>query len=130
MKLYYDPITVNCRKIGAGLDRIGAEYEEERLDYVAGDHKLPANTFFETVQLARRWTGPTALEAGIVQQIASAENLLDVARARAEELSPLAANRRVFSAQKESLYGENAASNGVHGQAHLLRDAAPYAHSP
>ncbi len=91
-------------------------------------HKLPANTFFETVQLARRWTGPTALEAGIVQQIASAENLLDVARARAEELAPLAANRRVFSAQKESLYGENAAINEVHGPAYMLRNSEKYRH--
>ena len=46
-------------------------------------HKLPANTFFETVQLARRWKGPAALQAGIVQQTAGAEDLLDVARARA-----------------------------------------------
>ena len=29
-------------------------------------HKLPANVFFETVQLARRWTGPDAKTAGIV----------------------------------------------------------------
>ena len=91
-------------------------------------HKLPANTFFETVQLARRWTGPAALEAGIVQQIASAENLLDIARARAEELAPLAANRKVFKAQKESLYGENAAINEVHGPAYMLRNSEKYRH--
>ncbi|MCH1551071.1 MAG: enoyl-CoA hydratase/isomerase family protein [Pseudomonadales bacterium] len=29
-------------------------------------HKLPMNVFFETVQLARRWTGPDALQAGFV----------------------------------------------------------------
>ena len=91
-------------------------------------HKLPANTFFETVQLARRWTGPAALEAGIVQQIASAENLLDVARARAEELAPLAMNREAFKAQKESLYGENAAINEVHGPAYMLRNSEQYRH--
>lgn len=44
MKLYYDPITVNCRKVVAGLDLIGASYDEERLDYFAGDHKQPAYT--------------------------------------------------------------------------------------
>ena len=44
MKLYYDPITVNCRKVLAGLDLIGASYDEERLDYFAGEHKLPAYT--------------------------------------------------------------------------------------
>ncbi len=91
-------------------------------------HKLPANTFFETVQLARRWTGPAALEAGIVQQTASAENLLDVARARAEELAPLGANRDQFKAQKESMYGENAAINQVHGPAYMLRNSELYSH--
>ena len=44
MKLYYDPITVNCRKVVAGLDLIGASYDEEKLDYFAGDHKQPAFT--------------------------------------------------------------------------------------
>lgn len=39
MKLYYDPITVNCRKVIAGLDMIGATYDEERLDYFGGEHK-------------------------------------------------------------------------------------------
>jgi len=29
-------------------------------------HKLPLNAFFETVQLARRWSGAEALAAGIV----------------------------------------------------------------
>lgn len=44
MKLYYDPITVNCRKVVAGLDLIGANYDEERLNYFGGDHKQPAYT--------------------------------------------------------------------------------------
>ena len=44
MKLYYDPITVNCRKVVAGLDLIGASYDEEILDYFAGDQKQPAYT--------------------------------------------------------------------------------------
>ncbi len=39
MKLYFDPITVNCRKVVAGLDLIGTEYDEEILDYFGGDHK-------------------------------------------------------------------------------------------
>jgi len=86
-------------------------------------HKLPANVFFETVQLARRWTGPAALAAGMVQQ-----NLLDIARARAEELAPLGANRKAFKAQKESMYGENAAINEVHGPAWMLRNSDKYRH--
>jgi glutathione S-transferase len=44
MKLYYDPITVNCRKVVAGLDLIGASYDEELLNYFAGDQKQPAYT--------------------------------------------------------------------------------------
>lgn len=91
-------------------------------------HKLPANTFFETVQLAHRWTGPAALEAGIVQQTASAEMLLEAARARAEELAPLGANRKTYKAQKESMYGENAAISGVHGAAYMLRNSDQYRH--
>lgn len=91
-------------------------------------HKLPANVFFETVQLARRWAGPAALAAGVVQQTASAETLLDVARARAEELAPLGANRKVFKAQKESMFGENAAINEVHGPAWMLRNSEKYRH--
>lgn len=42
MKLYIDPITVNCRKVIAGLEMIGASYETEKLDYFGGDHKLPS----------------------------------------------------------------------------------------
>ncbi len=87
-------------------------------------HKIPMNAFYETVQLARRWTGPDALSAGIVQQVASAENLLDLATQRATELAPLAANREVFGNQKESIYGENAIINGPHGAAHLLKNSA------
>ena len=44
MKLYYDPITVNCRKVIAGLDMIGADYAEQRLDFFAGDHKQSSYT--------------------------------------------------------------------------------------
>jgi enoyl-CoA hydratase/carnithine racemase len=86
-------------------------------------HKLPANVFHETVQLARRWTGGEALANGIVQQTSSAEKLLDVARERAEALAPLGANRKVFKAQKEALYGEHAALNLPDGAAQMLRDS-------
>ena len=44
MKLYYDPITVNCRKVLAGLDMIGASFEPHVLGYFAGEHKEPAFT--------------------------------------------------------------------------------------
>ncbi|MEM7077626.1 MAG: enoyl-CoA hydratase/isomerase family protein [Pseudomonadota bacterium] len=91
-------------------------------------HKLPANTFFETVQLAKRWTGPAALEAGIVQGIADTDGLLEQATAKARELAPLGNNRRNYQAQKENIFGENAAINDVHGAAYMLRNLHEYSH--
>jgi enoyl-CoA hydratase/carnithine racemase len=91
-------------------------------------HKLPANTFFETVQLARRWTGPDALAGGIVQATASDDQLLDLAITRARELAPLGSNREVYGGQKERLYGENAVINQGHGAAHMLRNADKFRH--
>lgn len=89
-------------------------------------HKLPANVFFESVQLARRWAGPQALAAGVVQHTASAEDLLDVARQRAAELAPLAANRENFRRQKENMFGENSALDGPHGPAYMLRNPTQF----
>jgi glutathione S-transferase len=40
LKIYADPITVNCRKVLAGLDLIGAPYELVHVDYFKGEHKL------------------------------------------------------------------------------------------
>ncbi len=91
-------------------------------------HKIPINAFFETVQLARRWTGPDALAAGIVQQIESRETLLETAVKRAAELAPLGANRKVYQAQKESIYGKHAAINNPHGPAYMLRSSAQFRH--
>lgn len=87
-------------------------------------HKIPMNAFFETVQLARRWTGPDALHAGIVQQVEGLDTLLDAAIVRAEELSRLAANREVYGRMKERIFGENAAINGPHGPAYMLRNVS------
>ncbi len=39
MQLYADPITVNCRKVVAGLDLIGADYELVHVDYFSGEHR-------------------------------------------------------------------------------------------
>ncbi len=39
MKLYYDPITVNCRKVVAGLDLLGVAYESVHVDYFGQGHK-------------------------------------------------------------------------------------------
>jgi glutathione S-transferase len=44
MKVYADPITVNCRKVLAGLDLIGAPFERVHVDYFKSEQKDPAYT--------------------------------------------------------------------------------------
>ena len=39
MKIYADPISVNCRKVIAGLKLMGVEFELENVDYFQGQHK-------------------------------------------------------------------------------------------
>ena len=39
MKIYADPITVNCRKVLAGLDLLGAPFERVHVDYFKGEQK-------------------------------------------------------------------------------------------
>jgi enoyl-CoA hydratase/carnithine racemase len=89
-------------------------------------HKLPMNAFFETVQLARRWTAADALDAGIIQQAVNLEDLAEAAQAKAVELAPLGANREIYGGQKERLYGENAILHSPHGAAHLLKTSDQY----
>ena len=89
-------------------------------------HKVPANAFFETVQLSKRWTGSDALNAGIIQGVSSLEELPEVAQNKATELAPLANNRKNFGLQKEMLYGENAAINLSHGPAHMLKNSKDF----
>tara|TARA_R110002072_G_scaffold199436_1_gene357098 strand:+ start:286 stop:1008 length:723 start_codon:yes stop_codon:yes gene_type:complete len=91
-------------------------------------HKVPANAFFETVQLARRWAGPQALEAGIVQHVAELDELLPLATQKAAELAPLGANREIYGGQKEHLFGENAALNLPHGAAYMLKNSDKFSH--
>lgn len=89
-------------------------------------HKLPMPIFFETVQLARRWAGPAALNAGIVQGVCALEDLKANAIAKAKELAPLGANREVYGGQKEALFGTGAAINATDGPAHMLRNSADF----
>lgn len=42
MQLYHDPRSVNCRKVLAGFDLLGIQYESIEIDYFAQDHKKPA----------------------------------------------------------------------------------------
>jgi glutathione S-transferase len=39
MKLYYDPVTTNCRKVAAGFGLMNLPFEEARVDYLGGGHK-------------------------------------------------------------------------------------------
>ncbi len=39
MKIHADPITVNCRKVLAGLKLMGADYDLVHVDYFTGAHK-------------------------------------------------------------------------------------------
>jgi glutathione S-transferase len=41
MKLYYDPITVNCRKVAAGFSLMGVSFEKSHVDYFSGGQKAP-----------------------------------------------------------------------------------------
>jgi glutathione S-transferase len=42
MKIYADPITVNCRKVLAGLDFLNAPFERVLVDYFKAEQKEPA----------------------------------------------------------------------------------------
>lgn len=44
MKIYADPITINCRKVIAGLDLMGAPYELVHVDYFKAEQKNPEYT--------------------------------------------------------------------------------------
>ena len=41
MKLYYDPCTVNCRKVLAGFDLLGMKYDTVKIDYFTQGQKSP-----------------------------------------------------------------------------------------
>lgn len=84
-------------------------------------HKLSASAFFDTVQLARRWTGPEAMAAGFVRAVAPLEELTSLAVTHAQGLAPLAADRALYGGSKERIFGEAPSINGEVGAAHLLR---------
>lgn len=42
MKLYFDPITVNCRKVVAGFGLMGVDFEKSHIDYFKAGQKDPA----------------------------------------------------------------------------------------
>jgi len=93
-------------------------------------HKLPPPAFHQTVVLAKRWNGPEALAAGVVQQVEAQDRLLPAAMATAEDLLRVAGNREITAWTKEHLYGENAVLNDPHGPAYILRNQQDYASGP
>jgi enoyl-CoA hydratase/carnithine racemase len=93
-------------------------------------HKLPMPAFHQTVVLAKRWAGPEALEAGVVQHLADAGAVRSTAVELAAGMARLGANRSVMGWMKEHLYGEDAAINATHGPAYMLRNMSRYPHGP
>lgn len=89
-------------------------------------HKLSGSAFYETVQFSRRWGGPEAQAAGIVQHVASLEVIPELAQEIAEQTAPLGANRELFGDQKQRLFGENSVLNLPHGAAYMLKNAAQF----
>ena len=85
-------------------------------------HKMSASAFFNTVQLAHRWTGPDALAAGFVDAVAGEDDLLPIAVTKAQQLAPLGADRELFAKSKERIFGESPSINSESGAAHLLRN--------
>ncbi len=94
-------------------------------------HKMSADAFHQTIVLAKRWTGPEALAAGVVQEIVPEELVADAAIARATDLLRVARSREITGWTKEHLYGEHAAAiYGPDGPAHLLRHPERYPSGP
>ena len=86
-------------------------------------HKMSANAFFDTVQLAHRWTGPSAQAAGFVHAVVSEDDLLPVAKNRAKQLAPFGTDRTLYANSKERIFGKNPSINEANGPAHQLRNA-------
>jgi enoyl-CoA hydratase/carnithine racemase len=93
-------------------------------------HKLSMPVFHQSVMLAKRWGGAEALEAGVVQYLAEADAVRSTAIEVAAGLAHLGANRQTLGWMKERVYGDNAAINGPHGPASMLRNPHLYAQGP
>ncbi|KAK4495507.1 hypothetical protein PRZ48_013839 [Zasmidium cellare] len=61
LQVYLDPCTINCRKVLAGLDLIGAKYEIHHIDYFKGEQKSDAFTKINPCQ-----TVPAATDGDLV----------------------------------------------------------------
>ena len=89
-------------------------------------HRLPTHAYYDTVMLAKRWSGPAARDAGFVQRVCSEATLLDEAVAEAEHMAKrLTRNRRAYAWQKEHVSG-----GGLPGAAYMLRHPEQFAFGP
>jgi len=61
MKLYYDPITTNCRKVAAGFSLMNVPFEEARVDYLGGGHKAK-----EYLEINPNGSLPTLVDNGLI----------------------------------------------------------------
>lgn len=93
-------------------------------------HKMSPEAFHQTTVLAKRWNGPDALAAGLVQETAPLEHVRDVGIDMATDLLRVAKSREITAWTKEHLYGENAALRGPHGAAYMLRNNDQYPGGP
>ena len=71
MRLYYDPITVNCRKVVAGLDLIGAGYSVEVVaDAISS--RTAANRQVGLDKMSRAGAGITSVETALFELLREA----------------------------------------------------------
>lgn len=61
LDIYVDPCTINCRKVLAGLDLIGTEFNEKYINYFKAEQKSEAYTKINPMQ-----TIPAAVHDGFV----------------------------------------------------------------
>lgn len=73
MEVYADPITVNCRKVLAGLQLLGVDYSLSKIDYFQAEQKSPAYTAINpnAALPAMRDDGLTLWESNSILQYAA-----------------------------------------------------------
>jgi enoyl-CoA hydratase/carnithine racemase len=73
--------------------------------------RLPHATLHESIVTGRRYAGPEAVAAGIVEATAAIDDLLDAAIEAATAMA--AKDRRVIARHKQQMYGDVAALCGA-----------------
>lgn len=61
LQVYLDPITINCRKVLAGLDLVNAPFDLHHIDYFKGEQKSPSYTAINPMA-----TIPAAVDGPVV----------------------------------------------------------------